>query len=205
MLPTSVQENNMEKVQCPSGHLPEFADHEISIMNQCMRDKECIDLHKQLEELIESRLEYCDFPLYRGISQIELDKICDLYPGDKFYFNRVTSFSLDREIAAEFSNTYGYGTRVILKLESGHLAFPYSSKQCIILENTPDIEYMINRKLNESSARLKRIEDIEMVEREQEWMVSGSMELEIVSIGEDEFPLGIGYAKRTVYTVRIVK
>lgn len=184
--------------------VPEFNDYDKSILYRCLKDKEDIHLHLSLERLIEDRLVHCPYELYRGITEPELNRIADLGEGDRFYFERVTSFSTKREIAAEFSNTYGYGTRTVIKIESGHLGFPYSDKMSIILYETPDIEYMTGKLNTKSAARLKRIEDYEMVVSEEEWMISGNMEFEIVSITNEEYPIGISSSMRTVYTVRIV-
>ncbi|ARW57991.1 ADP-rybosylase [Serratia phage X20] len=157
-----------------------FSDYEQSLLWQCMNDKTCSNLHKDLSKVVSRHLsEHVPVELYRGISKTTLYQIQDLAVGETFELNRVTSFSSDFATARQFAGTYCYGTRVIFSLRNVVKAFNYQEHMMNILLAAPESEFMYNESYANND---ERGDKLDMVNGEDEWMLPIGTRLRIVNI-----------------------
>ncbi|BBC78067.1 RNA polymerase ADP-ribosylase [Escherichia phage EcS1] len=155
-----------------------YDDWEQSILWQCMNDKLLPKFHENLNEVISSRLSRAPDELYRGISHSTLRQIQDLDIGDTFNTgHRVTSFTTDFAMARQFAGTYVYETRTILKLIDAPKAFNFQQEMINMLLAAPESEF---RPRSSPFGTTDRGDKLDMVNREDEWMIPAGSELIIL-------------------------
>ncbi len=157
-----------------------FTDEEESVLWRCMNDKICPVLHKDLAVIIDNNSEEYKFDLYRGVSNSLLRQLQDKDVGETLMLNRITSFSEDFNVARQFASYEVYGTRTILHVVGPMLAFPYSKHMENILLAAPDCEF------SGFDKNKHRMDNVDMVQNEQEWMINECTRLKIVDIIDDE-------------------
>lgn len=157
-----------------------FTDEEESALWRCMNDKICPVLCKELSLIIDAHSEEYIFDLYRGVSNSLMRQLQNKSIGEKLLLNRVTSFSEDFNIARQFASHEIYGTRVILHVVGPVQAFPYSKHMEQILLAAPDCEF------SGFDKNKHRMDNVDMVQNEQEWIINECTTLKIVDIIDDE-------------------
>lgn len=157
-----------------------FTEEEQSILWRCMNDKICPELCYNLSKIVDEHCEEYKFDLFRGISNSLLKRLYNKGVGDTFILPRVTSFSEDYAIARSFASYDVYGTKTILHVVGPVIAFPYSRYMEQILLAAPDCEF------SGIDKNKHRMDNVDMVQNEQEWMIQEFTKMRILEINDDE-------------------
>ncbi|AEO97013.1 hypothetical protein CPTAKMNP4_021 [Salmonella phage vB_SenM-AKM_NP4] len=173
-----------------------FSDFEQSILWQCMNDKIDKTLHVELDKIIRKHIS-SDVPveLYRGVSKRTEAWLKNMAVGRIIADDRVTSFTSDFSTARQFAGGSVYGTHTILSLRNCPFAFNYQEHALNMLLAAPDTEFM--HSIDPDFIFDERLDKLEMVNGEDEWMFPIGTQFEIVEIEELQYdPLSPSY---TVY------
>lgn len=156
-----------------------FSDWEQSVLWQCMNDKNEDKFHEQLNPIVRKHMSSTvPVELYRGISRLERSKIEDLDVGDEFQLNRVTSFSSDFSTAKQFAGRWHYDTNIIFSMRNCPWAYNYYEDIMQIVLGAPSSEFMGKVVAVDE----QRLDKIDMIEGEQEFMLPSEARFRIVEI-----------------------
>lgn len=158
--------------------ISQFSDYEQSTLWLCFNDKADPKLHLDLDPIIRRNIT-SDVPveLYRGVSKKTAAWLSHMEVGRIIADNRVTSFSSDFATARQFAGAYCYNTKVILSLRNCPFAFNFQEHAMNLVLAAPDSEFRCNA-INGD----ERMEKLEMINAEDEWMFPIGTQFEIVSI-----------------------
>lgn len=155
-----------------------FSDIEQSILWRCMNDKQNSCLHRDLNPIVRKHMSSTvPVELYRGITNIEAQKVQDMDVGDTFTLDRVTSFSSDFSVAKQFAGMWHYDSNIILSIRNCTFAYNYQEDMINMLMGAPDSEFGGN--LDE-----ERVDRLDMVQGESEFMLPVEARFKIISIDE---------------------
>ncbi|QQG32141.1 ADP ribosylase [Citrobacter phage CkP1] len=160
--------------------ISQFSDYEQSTLWRCFNDKADAKLHLDLDPIVRRNITQ-DVPveLYRGVSKKTASWLQGMEVGRIIADNRVTSFSTDFSVARQFAGAYCYGTHIILSLRNCPFAFNFQEHAMNLVLAAPDSEFKKDWVSNEED---ERMEKLEMINAEDEWMFPIGTQFEIVSI-----------------------
>ncbi|WJZ27898.1 RNA polymerase ADP-ribosylase [Serratia phage 92A1] len=121
----------------------ELTEYEQSVLWRCLNDKPYDDSEFQdnLSCIIKPRLKEFEYPLYRGLSELNLNVLYEAVPGDVIQFDGVTSFTEFPCTAEMFSGRWHYETYCVAEIINKPSTFKYYELMRKILAMAPDCEF----------------------------------------------------------------
>ncbi|WPK34497.1 ribosyltransferase [Escherichia phage AV112] len=156
-----------------------FTRQEQNILWACTDSKEDPDFHYELDHLVRKHMtSTVPVELYRGVTPEEVERLSLLSVGCHWSPGRVTSFTTDFSTARQFSGSWEYQTYTILSLRNAPFIFDYYQNMVNIVLAGKNPKHVMEE---------TRIDVLDMIESEQEYMVSGISRFEIVKIEDLEY------------------